>query len=560
MNTKHGPGPEGNALPQLLQAASRRFLKEELGRGPWICVYQFSRSGSGSTSVFSALIPNKHVANILKDPGWDVRIGDALPSCTVRSMSGRRRTSYSRFGSSEFEPLVVHRSFHGLRKPYLEILEEFRLYHDLYHDQDSGQHLKFDDDGDEDAIIRMTDEIVEIRLREILEFIAIRRMHLALYVDLRRYSPLSLEEVPQSLREEEFRDSSVCYTFHVGPWLLPDENRRTFSRFLGKKLIAPPPVKECGRWPYKKNQEDYEDFMISTDNQGQPVFHSCNPGKLSNYFGANPGAPHYLTPVHFRREVLAKYYAQPGKYSVEDGYLRCSGLWGMSIDNNHERYVMAYLGDLGRDLSAKERAYWRSFNVLPEGSLSPVAWRRDFLAEFAPPERADLIFKSTFQKFSNKWFKKMGWHLFKPLEADDMHLYTALRIPLTNDQAEFDQQVLGLTKLLIDSLNEAELERLLGPPTVEGEKGISKFERFLSVSGLPEVNQHIEFLRNLQALRSSGVGHRKGTNYKKASAKFGLRPGTSSAVAEGILASGTELLRVLGDHFLAERPSTEEGR
>ncbi|MEZ5431153.1 MAG: hypothetical protein R3F31_08240 [Verrucomicrobiales bacterium] len=41
------------------------------------------------------------------------------------------------------------------------------------------------------------------------------------------------------------------------------------------------------------------------------------PGALANYFGANPDALNFLTPVFFRPEVLAKYYADPGNIRLK---------------------------------------------------------------------------------------------------------------------------------------------------------------------------------------------------------------------------------------------------
>lgn len=128
-------------------------------------------------------------------------------------------------------------------------------------------------------------------------------------------------------------------------------------------------------------------------------FYTCNPNELADYFGNNPGAPHYLIPVFFRRDVLTKYYSKPELYSVKDGYLRCGGLWGLRIDNNHEKYVVVYLGDLGRDLPPGERAYWKSFNVTPDGTISDVNWKRHFLGQFTDPEKADLVFKLQFNFF-----------------------------------------------------------------------------------------------------------------------------------------------------------------
>ena len=69
---------------------------------------------------------------------------------------------------------------------------------------------------------------------------------------------------------------------------------------------------------------------------------------MSNYFGANPDAPHYLTPIFFDSAVLSKYYSNPEKYKVDDGIIRCGTLWSLYIDNQNTGYVSAYLGDLGR--------------------------------------------------------------------------------------------------------------------------------------------------------------------------------------------------------------------
>ena len=77
--------------------------------------------------------------------------------------------------------------------------------------------------------------------------------------------------------------------------------------------------------------------------------------------------PIIWTPVHFRRQVLDKYYQQPGKYAVDDSLLRCGRLWVMAIDNQHDDKVCAWLGDLGRDLPYQERLHWRAHNIPPLG-------------------------------------------------------------------------------------------------------------------------------------------------------------------------------------------------
>jgi hypothetical protein len=150
----------------------------------------------------------------------------------------------------------------------------------------------------------------------------------------------------EALHDAHARKSDLRYRFDVRELPLSGEGT-TFSRLLGKKIIPPLPVEKCGVWPYDAPARKFADYIIGMNAEGQNVVHTADEEELANYFGKNPGAPHYLTPVWFRREVLSKYYEHPEKYSVEDGYLRCGSLWGLSIDNDLPDHVVVYLGDLG---------------------------------------------------------------------------------------------------------------------------------------------------------------------------------------------------------------------
>ena len=79
----------------------------------------------------------------------------------------------------------------------------------------------------------------------------------------------------------------------------------------------------------------YVDFVIGVDDNGAEITHTCDEAALSNYFGKNPGAPHYLTPAFFRKALLNKYYANPTEDIVEDGGVSRVGNWSLRVDNNH---------------------------------------------------------------------------------------------------------------------------------------------------------------------------------------------------------------------------------
>ncbi|WP_144034003.1 hypothetical protein SPSIL_050180 [Sporomusa silvacetica DSM 10669] len=422
--------------------------------------------------------------------------------------------TYHRQGSdSGIEPLVYLRSFHDIRHSYVEISEEFRLFHNLYYDKKNDKYVLITDSGDEEDAIIVEGKSVKIRLKLLKQYLAIRQMHLAIYFEMMTYSEKSLEELGVNAGSKQNRTTNLCYDliFRDAEELISTKGCKAFSRLIGKKLIGGMPREKCGIWPYEAEGE-YVDFIIGVDDNGDNITHTSDPEVLATYFDSKGGAYHYLTPVFFSRDVLTKYYANPDKFTVEDGHLWCKGLWGLRMDNNHEKYIIVYLGDLGNELSIKEQRYWKSFNVPPEGYISEVNFRRSFLAEWTNPQQSDLVFKSTFEQLFGAWESCFGWPLFKSLSTEDEHNFKALRIPLTNDQAEFDQQVLSLAKVLIDSINEKQIE-----PFIEKDsntKGISKFEKFLQVQSWTGYEEHIKFLRSLWDLRL-GAGHRKGDPYKR---------------------------------------------
>lgn len=220
-----------------------------------------------------------------------------------------------------------------------------------------------------------------------------------------------------------------------------------------------------------------------------------------------------MTPVYFRREVLNKYYAENERYSVEDGYVRCAGLWGLRLDNDQPNQVMVFLGDLGRDIPLSEARYWRSFNIPPgdEGPSTTLV-KRAFHAQFTDPQSPDLRFGRIYTKTNRLWKDKLGFALFRPLHDDDQHLIGKLHVPIGETQAEFDEQVLILAKLVVDSINEQAFREQIGKGPA-GEKGLAKLERFLSERGVTEARHLLSPLARVQGLRSRGAAHVKGSDF-----------------------------------------------
>lgn len=532
----------------------KKIIKESLGKTEWMSVLSIKESDLelNQNNFFSALVVNEKVKDIMKDYQWDLRIGNGLPGFSSYYENGKEIIEYQRFTDIGIEPLVYCRNFYNIKEKYFEISEEFRLYFNLFEDRKSYREVTFiyiDENGDEDEVVTISENEVKIKLKFIKEYLAVKKMHLVIYFEFMRFSDKTLKDLGLKETDKVYKDKDYIYSDYIGYNLM--DKAKVQHWILGKKIIS-------GDKKFKPNifksreKEKYEEFIIGIDEDGNEKYFTCEEDKLANYFGKNPKSPQFITPVYFKRDVLNKYYSNTEKYEVEDGYLSCKGLWGLRMDNNHPKFVMVFLGDLGH-LPYKEQIYWKSFNVPSQIGISNTAWQRSFEGKFSDPEQPDLYFKQRYKIFSNKWFKKFKWYLFKPLSEGDIHHFKALHIPITKDQKEFDEQVLSLTKIIIDSLNEKELIKGIELEKSEP-KGLDKFEGFLRYHGF-EKEKMFEFLRNLQTLRSTSVAHRKSEKkkeYLKVREYFDLDKKSFQEVFEDILIKLIWTFNSLDKFFLKE--------
>jgi hypothetical protein len=495
-------------------------------RSAWTEVYRQSyKRQHHNLGIYCALAPPAYRDRALGGSSWDLTTTDGAPGFVTSYHDGEPTTIYHRQVSDDgVEPLVLVRQFHGVRPSFVEITEEFRLFHNLYWDEKTSSFVKFGDDGSDQVAVEVGVDRVRIRTRLLRQYQAARQLDLLLFIDSVRWSESDADDIPPSV---DWSTDNIRLERFAGDDL-PGE--RGFTRLLGTMVILAPPVEKSGVWPYKDRNERFPDFIIGVDADGDNVEYTCNHDLLANYFGANPDAPHYLTPVHFRREVLRKYYDNPDLYTVDDGRLRCAGLWGVQIDNDHDDRVIIFLGDIGRDLPESERDYWRSFNIPPDTKISETAFRRSFLAQFTDPKAADLKFRHAYNQFGSAWEANHHWPLFHEPVGSDAHILQQIRLPLTDSDSEFDEIVGRLAKLLCDGLNTQAIQAQLSTKVAD-EKSIAKFNRWLEAVGYSERERDIKYLRDLQELRSAVSAHAKGSGYQKVLTKvFGETRGRPAIV------------------------------
>lgn len=547
--TRSNPTAENTMIEEekkrLSQEHTLALLAGHYGANDFVTVYLSDREGAKNHGIYCALVPSNIVDETLSRRGWVLRHGEGIPDAVIKYRDGKDLPpQYLRFGREDgVEPLVIDRYFHGIKPGYCELSEEFRLFHHLYHHQKSNKYYKIDDAGIEHLVATVGPNRISIRLIEIRQFLAIKEMHLAVQYDCRENSTWNLKELGLTKGGSEHEGDLCEWGLYYGDFGgLGDD--QAFSRFLGKRYIPPFAKEKSGFWGFTESQsKECLEFIIGAEEDGNPILNTSNPDLLGNNFGANPHAPHYLTPVFFRKGVLDKYYQQPAKYQVEDGRLMCGGLWSVTIDNDHENKICMWLGDLGRDLPHLEQLHWRSYNILPEGGPSKTFFKRQIAAQFTDSEQIEHKFIRQYQELQRVCEECLGWQLVLPLATADEHHLKSIRVPSTDEQRDFDEVVLSLSKTLIDSLNVRQLNDIGGLTDSSG--SIAKLEEALSNIGAKGFETHISFLRKLQDLRSSGAAHRKGKSYKRIATEFGSAEHGLREIVTQILFSSVELLEYL---------------
>ena len=479
--------------------------------------------------ILGGLIPAKLVEEILSEQHIsDSSIENVWPKPTAYRLDRESPVKYFRWGVDEdmygSEPLVIGRQFSKMKADYFEISEEFRLFHNLYHDRKTDTYIKIDEAGNEITVAVVKSDEVQIRLKEIRQFLAIKEMYLSMLFEFNEYSGYTLQELGLSEIEPEFkRDGLICWR-HDYSGRTSYEGFQSDSRLKGRRLIKPLPKSKSGFGDFAEEPR-YVEFIVGVDDNGDEIYHTCDPNKLRRVSGGNPDAPWDITPVHFRKQVLDKYYNEPNKYNVKDSRVEC-GMWGMKIDNHDSDKVCVMLRDLS-SLPYTEQLHWRACNIPPEGGVSETFYRRMVLSEWANSDQSDHLFKQSYEQLQKACDEHLAWQLLKPLGPGDEYRLKRLRIFAVDQESHLKDSILDLANILIERLNEERLEDLI-PVSKRGDikRGINRLEYVLDFRKVEDAEKYIIFLRCLWDLRNTRGGSHsellEDSRYKRASAHFDL--------------------------------------
>ena len=107
----------------LCQDIKDRISKKFIENG-WITV--------SDIGIHSALVTDENVLEVLGNYCWDLPRGDGMPGVSVRYVNKKPIVNYDRLGHNKCEPFVFYRDGYGTHPSYIELSEEFRMYHKLH--------------------------------------------------------------------------------------------------------------------------------------------------------------------------------------------------------------------------------------------------------------------------------------------------------------------------------------------------------------------------------------------------------------------------------------------
>ena len=227
----------------LSQEHNLEKIRQHYDNSDFITVY---RQGEGYPNygyfILCGLLPGTLVNEMLSDKTY---IGKVIEDVWVKPDIPPDAQAYNHWGSEGaqygFEPLVIVRKCDlPNRDNYVEISEEFRLYHDLHHNKETDTYIN--PIGEVIVEIAAIDGGYEVKMRhaEIQLYLDAKQIHLSLLFEFNVYSVDTLETLGlEATSERELhRDGLLCWVSHY-------RDASSFSDFAsnhfirGRKFISP---------------------------------------------------------------------------------------------------------------------------------------------------------------------------------------------------------------------------------------------------------------------------------------------------------------------------------
>ena len=520
------------------------WIKHRDADNNWITVALYTKSENTepknySNYMVSVLIKNSDINSILNSSNWSLGIN--FGSIEINDVDGNLDCIIYDEECNDgvkFNPFVLARHWYDQKDTLkFELIQKFILFYNLKNERNGEELIAFKDSGERILVVKIIDndhkQEIQISTEYLKNYLSFINCALIRFHDRRiTYT----ENICEDLIDDEISESNYKFSRSITDFTY-DPKFKLFSSLRGKDIIR--------SFEKKKDllcdKKTYEKFIINVTDDGELIEYSCDP----NYLNLD-GDVKFMTQVYFKKEVLKKYYDKPSEYTVTDSQISCGGYWIIRISENTAGLIQVYLGDLGENLPVKEQSYWKAYNVKPEGVMPRSRYEQDVMGCFAVPESPLCHFYISLKKINVLFNNKYKFELFEQLQYGDEVTKKSLRLPLNDESSEFEEQILHLVKLLVETINVSKLKKHItkNKPIPEDYNGSIKILKCFM--NLEKIDSNIYgILCKIQNIRSAGIAHKKGKKYIQIMKEYNKENVSNSKFIENIIIELTDSFNAL---------------
>lgn len=205
--------------------------------------------------------------------------------------------------------------------------------------------------------------------------------------------------------------------------------------------------------------------------------------------------------------MLDKYKADPKNFKIQDSEIYYLRDWSISFCINEENKVVVWLGDLGK-IPYKEQQYWKSFNESPKGKMEQKFFTRQILNLWTDPSRLESQLIHSLQVANKYTIKKYNAPIFWELSKADTEIYGSFVIPTNLSIPEYQQFLMKLCKLTVESINTKLFEFVMGDKYDSNKGSIGQLDDFLKFIALDSESIIYSSIKKVYNSRNKLAGHR----------------------------------------------------
>ncbi|MEO8183564.1 MAG: hypothetical protein ABI895_32425 [Deltaproteobacteria bacterium] len=482
-----------------------------------------SRSGdvplyiaAGCFFVYAIALPRRSLRTNFVDDilRWNFSVPHGQGwSCTWSAHRGTRgepSNPLERCGSAMLQratPLIFRRGMERGVHTYIEPHQSLTHTLDVHQSEYHGDWIRLSNLGELQPIIRTARAdpgwIVTIDRTALDEYLALSSSVLVRVIDVKKWRGAFTSWAGEETSELRNADDQVFA--QVGQFsgrdrlvvrgfdlirLDPKTKKRTLQRLMGHE------------------PREYATFVIHDWRNGRNVEWPADPEELGNYF-VESDLPYELSPAFFKPDVILQFKTDLDRYTVYSDRIECHGGWSVRYHQNEAGEIHAYIVDLAR-LPYEAQLQWKVYNLKEPGQLSARAIGSDFRGDWTTEYDPLLSLKAIAAGFPATDTRGDSSALWAPGDNLDHLTYV-----LSDSKKEFSDQVLLLTKVIVEGLHNRTINALakrLGCRDIQL-ASIKQLDRVLEKVGADPDDRRgiIDPLTKLQALRSAGGIAHKGT-------------------------------------------------